>query len=165
MVAPHGFLSYLAVLGPQRIVFLTRGKSESKNLFVAKESHEKCPPWPQGVNFFNCEISEVQRVAFLIKLELRDPAAIADLRKEFDYLKWALTAFNESPLEILRFLRVQWPTRLLHVVAFFCQWSQACNTPIFRRQCNSTWIMGLDSWRPQKEWEAATIRFVLQDMM
>eukprot|EP00434_Breviolum_minutum_P032031 symbB.v1.2.028327.t1/scaffold2995.1/size65713/2 len=44
-------------IGRQGKTLLVRGKSESKNLFVAKESHEK------------------------------DPAAIADLRKEFDYLK------------------------------------------------------------------------------
>ncbi|CAL1151769.1 unnamed protein product, partial [Cladocopium goreaui] len=43
--------------GRQGKTLLVRGKSEQKNLFVAKESHEK------------------------------DPIAIADLRKEFDYLK------------------------------------------------------------------------------
>lgn len=43
--------------GRQGKTFLVRGKSEQKSLFVAKESHEK------------------------------DPYAIADLRKEFDYLK------------------------------------------------------------------------------
>eukprot|EP00913_Durusdinium_trenchii_P020886 g19624.t1 len=47
--------------------FLVRGKSEQKSLFVAKESHEK------------------------------DPYAIADLRKEFDYLKRILEASLQHP--------------------------------------------------------------------